>query len=55
MVEGRGYVTPDDVKAVVTNVLAHRVIERRTRASADGRATVHQALKKIMQDVPVPQ
>ncbi len=55
MVEGRSYVTPDDVKAVATNVLAHRVIERRTRASADGRSTVHQALKKIMQDVPVPQ
>jgi MoxR-like ATPase len=55
MVEGRDYVTPDDVKAVAVSVLSHRVIERRTRASADGRATVHTALKKILQDVPVPQ
>jgi MoxR-like ATPase len=55
MVEGRDFVTPDDVKSVAPNVLAHRIIEKRTRASADGRITVNTALKKILQEIPVPQ
>jgi MoxR-like ATPase len=55
MVEGRDYVVPDDIKTLAINVLSHRVIERRTRASADGRVSVHQILRKILSDVPVPQ
>ena len=55
MVEGRDFVTPDDIKAVAVSVMAHRVIEKRSRASADGRVSVQQALKKILTDVPVPQ
>jgi MoxR-like ATPase len=54
MVRGRDYVTPDDVKALAADVLAHRVVEKRSRAGADGRVTVQQALKKILQEVPVP-
>jgi MoxR-like ATPase len=55
LVEGRDFATPDDVKAVAVPVLAHRVIERRTRATADGRATSAQVVRKILQEVPVPQ
>jgi len=43
------------VKSVAMPVLAHRIIEKRQRASADGRASVHQVLQKILQEVPVPQ
>ncbi len=55
MIDGRDYVTPDDIKAVALPVLSHRVLEKRQRASADGRISVHQVLRKILQDVPVPQ
>src|SRR5439155_22591464 len=55
MVEGRDYVTPDDVKALAVDVLAHRVVEKRSRASAEGRAAAQQRLEAILKDVPVPQ
>jgi MoxR-like ATPase len=55
LVEGRDYATPDDVKAVAVNVLSHRVIEKRVRASQDGRAATGQIIRKILQEVPVPQ
>ncbi|MBI2931936.1 MAG: MoxR family ATPase [Planctomycetes bacterium] len=55
MIEGRDYVTPDDIKTMALPVLSHRVLERRPRASADGRVSVHQALRKILQEAPVPQ
>jgi len=55
MIDGRDYATPDDVKAVALPVLSHRVLEKRQRASADGRVSVHQVLRKILQEVPVPQ
>jgi MoxR-like ATPase len=55
LLEGRDYATPDDLKAVAVPVLAHRVIERRTRASSDGRASAGQVVRKILQEVPVPQ
>jgi MoxR-like ATPase len=55
MVDGRDYVTPDDVKAVTVNVLSHRVVEKRSRASQDGRAASGQILRKILQEIPVPQ
>ncbi len=54
-VEGRDYATPDDVKAVAPNVLSHRVIERRIRGPQDGRTTNSQVIRKILQEVPVPQ
>ncbi len=55
LVEGRDYATPDDVKAVAVPVLAHRVIERRMRASQDGRHATAQVIRRILQEVPVPQ
>jgi MoxR-like ATPase len=55
MVDGRDYVTPDDIKAVAVNVLSHRVVEKRSRASQDGRAVSGQILRKILQEIPVPQ
>ncbi len=55
LVDGRDYVTPDDVKAVAVNVLAHRVIEKRLRASQDGRYMTAQVIRRILQEVPVPQ
>jgi MoxR-like ATPase len=54
-VEGRDYTTPDDVKAVAVNVLSHRVIERRIRGPQDGRGASPQIIRKILQEVPVPQ
>jgi len=55
LVDGRDYATPDDVKAVAVNVLSHRVIEKRVRATQDGRASTGSVIKKILQEVPVPQ
>jgi hypothetical protein len=54
LVEGRDYATPDDIKAVAVNVLSHRVVEKRSRASQDGRAASAQILRKILQEIPVP-
>jgi MoxR-like ATPase len=55
LVDGRDYATPDDIKAVAVNVLSHRVVEKRSRASQDGRAASAQILRKILQEIPVPQ
>ena len=55
LVDGRDYATPDDIKAVAVNVLSHRVVEKRSRASQDGRAASGQILRKILQEIPVPQ
>lgn len=53
LVEGRDYVTPDDIKAMVVPVCAHRVITRNPMASADlGNAT--RALELILQRIPSP-
>ncbi len=49
---GRGYVIPDDVKALVFPVLEHRLIlnpESRLR-----KVTVSSVLKEILNEVPVP-
>ena len=51
--QGRSFVTPDDVKAMVPYVLAHRAILR-PEAELQGR-TVHDLLHAIMASVPVPQ
>jgi MoxR-like ATPase len=48
---GRSYVLPDDVKALASSALAHRLIPRQARAGAGmGREVV----RRILQDVPVP-
>jgi MoxR-like ATPase len=55
LVDGRDYATPDDIKAVAVNVLSHRVVEKRSRACQDGRVASGQILRKILQEIPVPQ
>ena len=52
VVEGRGFVTPDDVAEVAVSVLAHRLVltADATVAGAEKRAVVEDALD----EVPVP-
>ena len=54
LVDGRDFATPDDVKAVAVPVLAHRVTERRARASSDGRREREEAIGRILRETPVP-
>ena len=52
MLAGRDYVTPDDVKALATAALAHRLImspEARMR-----NATAQAVIRGVLQEVPVP-
>jgi MoxR-like ATPase len=51
-VEGRHYVTPDDVKAVLRPVLTHRMILR-PEAQMRG-ASVEEIIQGIAHGVPVP-
>lgn len=51
-VQGRGYVTPDDIKALAPPVLEHRLVlnpESRLR-----RVTVQSVMRDILAEVPVP-
>jgi len=50
--EGRGYVTPDDVKAVAKDVLRHRLIVT-YEAEAEG-LTSDDIIDRVLQGVPVP-
>jgi MoxR-like ATPase len=49
---GRGYVTPDDVKAVAVAVLRHR-LNLRPEAELDG-VTAEAVLRSLLSSVPVP-
>jgi MoxR-like ATPase len=51
-IQGRGYVLPDDVKALVGPVCVHRLIAT-SQARVRGRAA-HQILDEIVASVPVP-
>ena len=54
LVDGRGYVVPDDIKALAVPALAHRVLvtgASSMAAAADGEAVI----RAIVQDVPVPR
>jgi len=54
LVDGRTFVTPDDVKAMAVPVLAHRVIPRtRTRRPTHGGA--QEVIVDILQRIPVPE
>jgi MoxR-like ATPase len=53
LVEGRDYVTPDDIKAMVVPVCAHRVITRNHLSSGDV-LTATNVLKQILQKLPSP-
>ncbi len=52
-VEGREFVTPDDVQALAIPVFAHRVVVRGVLQGAD-RRTVEREIEKIVQRVRVP-
>lgn len=51
--EGRPFVTPEDVKAVATMVLSHRVLLR-PEAELQGRTSV-EMIQRALQSVPVPR
>ena len=49
MVEGRDYVVPEDIKAIATCVLSHRMIME----SADAESK-EKFVKKILDSIPLP-
>ncbi|MEO6570816.1 MAG: MoxR family ATPase [Ilumatobacteraceae bacterium] len=49
--KGRDYATPDDVKAVATSVLSHRLL---LRAGSNARTSADDAVRELLADVPVP-
>jgi MoxR-like ATPase len=53
VLEGRVFVTPDDVKAMVQSVVGHRIELR--AATAHGRAHVEAVLEEILRQIPVPE
>jgi MoxR-like ATPase len=53
LVAGRDYVVPDDVKEVVVDVLAHRIICKRSFAGFDS-ASSRDVVAGILEEVPVP-
>ena len=50
--EGRGFVTPDDVKAVSLDILRHRIILS-FEAEAE-QVNTQQVVKKVLQAIPAP-
>jgi MoxR-like ATPase len=52
-IDGRDFVTPDDIKALSVPVLEHRLILR-PEFELEG-ATVAEAIERILQNVPVPR
>ena len=53
LLEGRDYVTPDDIKAMVLPVCAHRVITKNHMSSGD-LLTATKVLEQILQRLPSP-
>ena len=51
-IDGRGYVTPDDVKAIAQNVLRHRVIVTYEAEAED--VTSQDIVQRVLETVPVP-
>lgn len=52
MVEGRGFVLPDDIKRLVRPVFEHRLVTVRTGARA--RTDTRTLLEEILEQIPVP-
>lgn len=52
-INGRDYVTPDDVKQMAIPVLAHRMIARHS-GSDNGKPVTHSIVEQILQRIPVP-
>jgi MoxR-like ATPase len=53
LIEGRDFVTPDDIKSLVIPVCAHRIITRNHLSSGDVR-TARLTLEQILQKIPSP-
>ncbi len=51
-IEGRDYVTPDDVKRVAVPVLAHRILVK--PGAADPRQAAVKTVESVLQSVPTP-
>ena len=51
--QGRSFVTPDDVKAMADSVLAHR-LSMKAEAELEGLNT-HSVIASILEQVPVPR
>jgi MoxR-like ATPase len=49
--QGRDYGTPDDVKAVATSVLSHRLL---LRAGSNARISAEDTVRELLAEVPVP-
>jgi MoxR-like ATPase len=52
LIEGRGYVTPQDVKSIAMNVLRHRIIP--TYEAEAEEKTSEDLIDQILQSVDVP-
>ena len=54
-VEGRDYVTPDDIKRLVVPVFAHRVlVQQRAVGAMRGTSSAERILEDILTSVDVP-
>ena len=51
-IEGRGFVTPDDVKSVALDILRHRLVLSFEAESAN--VSTSQIIKKVLSAVPAP-
>ena len=52
LIQGRGYVVPDDIKRLARPVLAHRLLVRRARTGQTD--TAGQIVDDIVRQTPVP-
>jgi MoxR-like ATPase len=53
LVEGRDYVTPDDIKRLVVPVCAHRVVTREHAATGDV-GNAQRVLEEVLERLPIP-
>ena len=52
LIQGRTFVTPDDIKAVAVSVLAHRLLLNRGLGSKEGQAA--DIVNQVLREVEVP-
>ena len=52
MIEGRGYVTPEDIKQIAYDVLRHRILVSYEAEAED--ITSEEILRRILAEIPVP-
>jgi MoxR-like ATPase len=54
MIEGRGFVIPDDVKKLVHSVFEHRLVMGRSRSRAYAGIDAKTVLSEIVSQIPIP-